>query len=83
MDNISKLHGNYSFKFGADIRYALNLGVPSDSHRAGELSFNSSVTGLVNANGSTSDGLGLASFLLGDTTSFERYVSSSLDAQER
>src|SRR5581483_3027300 len=33
VDNISKVHGSHSFKFGADIRYAENLRVPSDSHR--------------------------------------------------
>jgi hypothetical protein len=36
-DNLSKIVGNHSFKFGADIRYAKNLRVPSDAHRAGEL----------------------------------------------
>lgn len=83
VDNISKVSGNHTFKFGADIRYAENLRVPSDSHRAGELTFNDSGTALVNANGSTSYGLGIASFLLGNVQSFERYVSSSLNAQER
>jgi hypothetical protein len=83
VDNISKVHGNHSFKFGADIRYALNLRVPSDSHRAGELYFNSNITGLGNGSGSSVAGLGLATFLLGDVTSFNRYVSSSTNAQER
>jgi hypothetical protein len=35
------------------------------------------------ANGGAIDGLGLATFLLGDTSSFGRYVSSSTNAQER
>ncbi len=83
VDNISKTHGNHSFKFGADIRYALNLRVPSDSHRSGELTFNSTMTGLGNGSGSSSGGLGLATFLLGDVTGFTRYVSTSTDAQER
>ena len=89
VDNISKVKGNHNFKFGADIRYAENLRVPSDNHRAGELHFNDSITGLgtVNADGtptgSSTAGLGLASFLLGDVSSFSRYVSSSTNAQER
>ncbi len=34
VDNVHKITGNHSFKFGADLRYALNLRVPSDSHQA-------------------------------------------------
>ena len=83
VDNLSHTSGKHNFKFGADIRYALNLRVPSDNHRAGELSFYTNNTALVNSDGSISDGLGLASFMLGDVTGFKRYVSSSLDAQER
>ena len=82
VDNLSKVYGNHSFKFGADVRYALNLRVPSDSHRAGELYFNTNMTGLGSGSGSVSAGLGLATFLLGDVTSFNRYVSSSTNAQE-
>ncbi len=84
VDNISKVHGNHSFKFGVNLRYAENLRVPSDSHRAGELSFNANMTGLGNGTGAlSSGGLGLATFLLGDVTGFTRYVSSSTDAEER
>jgi hypothetical protein len=84
IDNVTKIHGNHSFKFGADLRYAENLRVPSDSHRAGELYFNGNQTGFVSAPGASPiDGLGLASFLLGDVNSFDRYVSSSTNAQER
>ncbi|MFZ0594802.1 MAG: carboxypeptidase regulatory-like domain-containing protein [Bryobacteraceae bacterium] len=83
VDNITKVHGNHSFKFGTDVRYALNLRVPSDSHRAGQFYFNDSMTALGNGSGSYSDGIGFATFLLGDATSFSRYVSSSTNAQER
>ena len=84
VDNISKIRGNHTFKFGTDVRYALNLRVPSDSHRAGELTFNGGPTGYVSAIGaSPTYGVALATFLLGDVTSFNRYVSSSLNAQER
>jgi hypothetical protein len=84
VDNVTKIHGNHSFKFGADLRYAMNLRVPSDSHRAGELYFNNQYTGFVSEAGSSAvDGLGMASFLLGGVQSFDRYVSSSTNAQER
>ncbi len=89
IDNVSKINGNHSFKFGADIRYAENLRVPSDNHRAGELTFAGGNTGDVSLNpdgtpsGNVSPGNGLASFLLGDVTGFNRYVSSSTDAEER
>ena len=84
IDNVTKIHGNHSFKFGADLRYALNLRVPSDSHRAGESYFNGQYTGFVSAAGAGAvDGIGLASFMLGGVNSFDRYVSSSTDAEER
>ena len=84
VDNVTKIHGNHTFKFGADLRYALNLRVPSDSHRAGELTFGGGDTGYVASPGASPiDGLGMASFLLGDVTFFQRFVSSSTDAEER
>lgn len=82
VDNVSKIYGNHTFKFGTDVRYAQNLRVPSDNHRAGELRFEPEYTSLATANGNTG-GLGLATFLLGQVTTFNRYVSSSTDAQER
>lgn len=83
IDNVTKIVGNHSFKFGADIRFAENLRVPSDSHRAGELYFGGSQTSDYTATGSSIGGLALATFLLGDVSSFDRYVSSSTNAQER
>jgi hypothetical protein len=82
--NVTKIAGNHSMKFGADIRYALNLRVPSDSHRAGELHFDPGYTGFVpNGSSSPQQGLGYATFLLGEVTRFNRYVSTSTDARER
>ncbi len=75
--NLTKIWNNHSFKFGVDLRRAYNLRVPSDSHRSGELSFNPEGTQGPNGGGS-----GMATFLLGDVSSFSRYVSSSTDAQE-
>ena len=82
-DNLSKTAGNHTFKFGADIRYAKNLRVPSDSHRAGELTFNTQNTGTVsNVGQGAQDGLAYATFLLGNVTGFSRYVSTSTNAAE-
>jgi len=78
VNNWTHTQGNHSIKFGADIRYALNLRVPSDANRTGQLHFAAEDTGN-NGQG----GLSLATFLLGDVTSFERFVSSSLKAAER
>jgi len=83
VDNVSKTMGKHTFKFGADIRLAANLRVPSDTHRSGELAFNGGVTGNVAVAGQNqSPGIGLATFLLGDVTNFGRFVSSSTNASE-
>ena len=81
--NVTKVIGNHSVKIGADLRRALNLRVPSDSHRAGELYFENGNTGSVAAAGaSVQQGLGVASFLLGGVSNFNRYVSPVTDASE-
>jgi outer membrane receptor protein involved in Fe transport len=76
--NVTKLAGNHTFKFGADVRRAYNLRVPSDRHRSGELNFENDRT-----RGPSGGGLALASFLLGDVTRFTRYVSPTTEARER
>ncbi len=82
-DNVSKVVGNHTFKFGADIRYAKNLRVPSDQHRAGELFFNTSNTGYVASAGSGAQaGISFATFLLGNVSTFDRYVSTTTNAAE-
>ena len=84
MNNWTYSRGNHTFKGGADLRYAQNLRVPSDSHRSGELYFDPANTAnVLSANGNTSGGLGLATFLLGNVSRFNRYVSSSTTAEER
>ncbi|HYZ86720.1 MAG TPA: TonB-dependent receptor, partial [Bryobacteraceae bacterium] len=77
VNNWTKIQGNHTFKFGADIRRAHNLRVPSDRHRSGELQFDAARTQGPNGGGS-----GLATFLLGDVSRFERYISPVLDAAE-
>jgi Carboxypeptidase regulatory-like domain/TonB dependent receptor len=78
VNNWTKIRGNHNIKFGVDLRHAYNLRVPSDSHRAGELTFNDDTT----AGPAGGSGSGLAAFLLGTTSTFIRYVSSSTDAYE-
>jgi len=77
VNNWTKIVGNHAFKFGADLRYARNLRVPSDSDRAGQLNFLTGPTSNAGTNG-----LGWASFVLGDVGSFDRFVSTSTNAKE-
>lgn len=69
--------GNHSIKFGADLRHAYNLRVPSDANRAGVLRFSGRQTSAAN-----SGGLGIASFVLGEVNQFERYASTTATAYE-
>ncbi|MFN7995725.1 MAG: TonB-dependent receptor [Bryobacteraceae bacterium] len=78
VNNWSFTRRNHTFKVGVDIRRLQNLRVPSDQHRAGQLNFNPDFT-----MGPSGGGLGLATYMLGDVSSFSRYVSNSLDAGER
>jgi hypothetical protein len=78
VSNLTKLFGNHTVKFGIDIRRAYNLRVPSDSHRSGQLYFDAEGT-----QGGSGGGLGLATFLLGNTSRFVRYVSPNTNARER
>ncbi len=82
VNNWTKVVGNHSVKFGADIRYAMNLRVPSDANRTGQLNFNHNNTASAD-NTAAPGGLSLATFLLGDVTSMDRYVSTSTNAAER
>ncbi len=77
-NNWTRVLGNHSIKFGADLRYARNLRVPSDNNRTGELRFGTGPTGAGNGN----KGLGLATFVLGDVTGFQRYASTTTNAKE-
>ncbi len=71
VNNWTKTIGNHAVKFGADLRYARNLRVPSDNDRTGVNNFGNGPT----SNGTTG-GLGFATFILGDVTAFNRYTSS-------
>ena len=83
VNNWTKMLGNHQFKFGADIRHATNLRVPSDQNRTGVINFNHQGT-----SDNSTGGLDLATFLFGEVTSFNRYVGSpsepsAMEAQNR
>ncbi len=72
--------GRHSIKFGAEIRHLQELRIPSDTNRTGELQFATERTST--ASGTTPGGLGIASLLFGDVSSFQRYFSTSTTATE-
>ena len=78
VNNWTRSQGNHTIKFGADIRYAENLRVPSDQSRSGLLYFDQGGTSNAGV-----QGLSFATFLLGDVNQFQRYVSTSTNAAER
>ncbi|MFP5227892.1 MAG: carboxypeptidase regulatory-like domain-containing protein, partial [Acidobacteriota bacterium] len=69
-DNWTVLHGNHTIRFGADLRYAMNLRNASDYTRSGVLGFGNGSTAVPGVAGS---GSGLASVLLGYVDTFQRY----------
>ncbi len=71
-NNWTRIAGNHSIRFGADLRYALNLRNASDNNRSGVLSF-----------GQGSSGLGLASVLFGEVDHFQRYDVYNQNASSR
>ncbi len=80
VNNWTRTIGNHEVKFGADLRYARNLRVPSDNDRTGILQFGTGPTS--NPSLDNPGGLGFATFALGDVTNFNRYVSTSTNAKE-
>jgi Carboxypeptidase regulatory-like domain/TonB dependent receptor len=78
VNNWTKIKGNHLFKFGADVRRAYNLRVPSDADRAGVMNLDSGVTSDAGVGGN-----GIGTFLLGFVHNMNRFVSTSLSAAER
>ena len=72
VNNWTKIVGNHQFKFGADLRHANNLRVPSDNNRTGVINFNHQGT-----SDNNTGGLDIATFLFGEVTAFNRYVGST------
>jgi hypothetical protein len=73
VNNWTRSTGRHIVKWGADLRFLQNYRLASDRPPTGYFSFMPSLTGL-----------GLATFLIGDVTSFNRYISSpaAVDAGE-
>lgn len=82
VNNWTKTEGNHTIKWGADIRRAQNLRLPSDRHRSGVYSFDPGVTAL-GPSSVSAGGTGLASFLLGLPTNFNRFAQISTNQQDR
>ena len=87
VNNWSHQFGNHNIKFGVDVRYGLNhlIGLDNNNLRSGNYHFTQTRTAgaLDPATGTTSSGLGFATFLLGDATAFQRTQTQFTDAQER
>lgn len=85
VNNWTKTSGNHQFKWGTDIRYLQNYRLSSSRRRAGHFTFDPSKT---STSSDPTSGLGLATFLIGRVTAFDRFVQNpadpdSLDAGER
>ncbi|PYV40175.1 MAG: hypothetical protein DMG09_07390 [Acidobacteria bacterium] len=78
-NNWTKIQGNHNLKWGADVRRAQNIRIPSDRRRNGQFTFDPSLTGSAGVTGS---GLGPAAFLLGMPGSFERFAQTATDAED-
>ncbi len=85
VNNWSHQLGNHNIKFGADYRYGKNFTVTiaSNALRSGTYFFASPRTSGVSATGVVSPGVGFATFLLGDTTTFWRTQTANVNAQSR
>jgi len=78
VNNWTKIFGNHSLKLGGEFRILKELRIPSDDNRSGEIHFYASSTGLASTTTMPGDkGLGLATFLLGDVSTFARYFTPS------
>jgi hypothetical protein len=84
VNNWTHFAGNHTIKFGADVRYALNhlVGVNNNNLLSGQFGFTGNTTQGGTGAGASS-GLGWATFLLGDTSSFVRTEIANTNARER
>ncbi len=77
--NWTKQRGNHTIKWGAQITRDQQQRVPSDAHRSGEIAFTDAVTGnaAIDAltSGNATTGAAMASFLLGQPSSFGRFFT--------
>lgn len=80
VNNWTKILGNHTVKWGADIRFADNVRIPSDVHRSGQITFTESVSGSAD---DPVSGLSPASFLLGLPNSFRRFAQENIRAVDQ
>ncbi len=82
VNNWTHTVGNHTIRFGGDARYALNhiVGLDNNNLRSGNFHFTAANTA---GPPSSSAGLGLGTFLLGDVTAFQRTQIQANNAQER
>jgi hypothetical protein len=80
VNNWTHIFGSHNVKFGADLRYGMNhiVGLDNNNVRSGNYHF-----AALNTGGPNSPGLGFATFLLGDVTSFQRTQTQNTSAAER
>ncbi len=87
VNNWTRSLGNHTVKFGADLRYGLNhlVGLDNNNVRSGNFHFSETHTAgvLDPVLGTTSSGVGFATFLLGNPTGFQRTQTQNTNAQER
>ncbi len=84
VNNWTRILGNHTIKFGADLRYLQQYRVEGYPNQTGEISFGATATGNPAPTvGSPVGGLGLGTFLLGQVTSFQRYVQATANAEDR
>jgi hypothetical protein len=76
--NVTHIMGNHSLKFGPDFRFLMNTRIHSNPHRSGDWTYSPTTT-----EGPNGGGLSLATFLLGDVSSFVRGVAENVTAKER
>ena len=87
-NNWTKTFGNHAVRFGADLRYALNLRDASDYNRAGQLTFNYTTgAGTATVDGKpVGVGTGIGAVLEGQIVQFQRfdvYNSNAATRQKR
>jgi hypothetical protein len=76
--NVTHIVRNHSIKFGPDFRFLMNTRIHSNPHRSGDWTFSPTTT-----EGPNGGGLSLATFLLGDVSSFVRGVAQNVTAKEK
>jgi hypothetical protein len=85
VNNWSHTMGNHTIKFGADYRYGTNhtVSVASNALRSGTFFFAAPRTSGTAPDGTTSNGVGFGTFLIGDTTTFWRTQTQNVKAATR